>query len=350
MRLSRRILYRTLLQRQHLLERVDLEPARLCGHVIGLQAQERLAPYLSLSARLETFDPYAVTRGLEDRTLIRLLTLRGTVHLLSAQDAGLRMFTSSVHEREVRTSQSIGNARQVDRAAFDEAVETLLAAGPLPQKQLGEALAERFPAYLPTQLGQLARSRQPLVQVPPRGSWKGAGSVVYQRADTWLGATLQGPDVEELVRRYLRAFGPGAAADMTAWSGVTRLGPVFETMAARDDLVRHEDHEGRAVYDLPGEVVADEDAPAPVRLLGCYDNVWLSHARRDRVTDPDKRTAWMGVNGGSANTVFVDGMLEGLWRVDDGRVRVIETLRPLTRVERAGLDDEIVRVEAMLAM
>ena len=39
------------------------------------------------------------------------------------------------------------------------------------------------------------------------------------------------------------------------------------------------------MYDVPGGEIADEDAPAPVRLLGTYDNVWLSHAGRDRVTD-----------------------------------------------------------------
>ena len=56
----------------------------------------------------------------------------------------------------------------------------------------------------------------------------------------------------------------------------------------------------------------------------------------------------MGVNGGVGNALFVDGLLEGLWRVADGRVAV-EPFRPFTRTERAGLDEEIARVEALLA-
>ena len=85
-----------------------------------------------------------------------------------------------------------------------------------------------------------------------------------------------------------------------------------------------------------------------MRLLGQYDNVWLSHAGRDRVTDPESRKLWMGVNGGQASTVFADGMLVGLWRVTDGRVEILDTLRTLTRRERSELADEVDRVNALL--
>ena len=288
-----------------------------------------------------------MTAGLEDRSLVRFLTLRGTVHLLVADDAlMLRQWTASVHEREIKISESIGPARDVDRGAFVAALSELLADGPQPQKALGAASGERFPGVPATQLGQLARSAAPLVQCPPRGTWRGSGGVVYQYVDRWLGRPLVEPDVEEIVRRYLRAFGPGTAADVTAWSGITRLGPVVKAM---DDLITHEDERGKLVYDVPGLELADEETAAPVRLLGQYDNVWLSHAGRDRVTTPDTRKLWMGVNGGMASTVFADGMLVGLWRVTDGRVELLSTVRTLTKREQSELDDEITRVEELLA-
>ena len=347
MRLSPRRLNRTLLHRQHLLERTDATPPEMVGHLVGLQAQENLAPYLSLAARLTSFDPHEVTAGLEDRTLVRFLTMRGTVHLLVADDAlTLRQWTAPVHEREIKISQSIGPARDVDRDAFVSALSELLEGDPLPQKALGSALAERFPDVPATQLGQLARSAAPLVQCPPRGTWQGSGGVVYQYVDRWLGRPLVEPDVEEIVRRYLRAFGPATAADVTAWSGVTRLAPVVKGMT---DLVAHEDEQGKPLYDLPGLELADEDTPAPVRLLGQYDNVWLSHAGRDRVTTAESRKIWMGLNGGMACTVFADGMLVGLWRVVDGRVELQSTIRELTKREQSELDDEITRVNELLA-
>jgi hypothetical protein len=116
-----------------------------------------------------------------------------------------------------------------------------------------------------------------------------------------------------------------------------------------DDLVHHEDPNGKVLYDVPDGVITDADTPAPPRLFGTYDNVWLSHAGRDRVTAPEKRRHWMGSNGGVAMVFLVDGMLEGLWRQADGRVEIVATFRDLSRRERADLDDEIARVETLLA-
>ena len=120
MQLSAQVLNRTLLDRQHLLEPA---PTRRCRrwstHLVGLQAQDNLPPYSRLAARLETFDPYDVTRGLEDRSLVRLLTMRGTVHLLVADDAlMLRQFTRPVHERERKVSQM--HARRRSDVDLDE--------------------------------------------------------------------------------------------------------------------------------------------------------------------------------------------------------------------------------------
>jgi hypothetical protein len=256
------------------------------------------------------------------------------------------VWTEPVREREMKVSASVRPAAGIDRDEFRRALAQVLADGPLPQPTISARLAEHFPGVPPTALGQLARIAAPLAQLPPRGCWKASGGVVYDYVDRWTGLPLTAPDVPGLVRRYLAAFGPATAADVTAWSGVTRLGPVLAGMA---DLVRHHDESGRVLFDVPDAPLADEDVPAPVRLLGTYDNLWLSHAGRDRVTEPDKRKAWMGSNGGVGHVLLVDGWLEGIWRVEDGRVRVVSLLRPLTRSEQASLDEEVTRTEALLA-
>ena len=345
-RLTPRQLNRTLLHRQHLLARAEMPVGAMVRSLVGLQAQDTLPPYVSLHARLTSFDPYDVSRGLEDRSLVRLLTMRGTIHLIAAEDAlTLRPRVQPLLERQMRGSATYRPACDLDPAAFTAAVTTALGAGPVTVRALGESLAATFPEAPAAALSGLARVAVPLVQLPPRGSWKQSGGVVYERLDRWLGAPLGDPDPAALVRRYLASFGPATAADVTAWSGVTGLATL---VAGMDDLVRHHDERGRTLYDVPDGVLVDEDRPAPVRLLGTYDNLWLSHAGRDRVTTPEHRRRWMGANGGAAHTVFVDGMLEGLWRVVDGRV-VGELFRDCTTEERAGLDEEIVRVEALLA-
>ncbi len=347
MRLTRRRLNRTLLDRQHLLARIDLPVPEMVAHLVGLQAQENLPPYLSLAARLTDLDPEDVSRALEDRSLVRLLTMRGTIHLLTADDAlTLRQWTQPRQEKERKASQNTRPALHLDTDTFNDAVSKALDEEPLPVKVLGEVLAETFPDVPAHALSHLARVNQPLAQLPPRGAWKRSGGVVYQYVDRWVGRPLAEPDPPTIVRRYLRAFGPASAADVTAWSGVTGMVGVLKAM---DDLEVHEDPDGRRLIDVPDGSLADEEVPAPVRLLGTYDNVWLSHAGRDRVTEPEKRKRWMGANGGMASVLFVDGMLEGLWRAVDGRVEVLDLFRKLTRQERAELDEETARVEALLA-
>lgn len=345
MELSARDLNRTLLARQHLLERSTMATPAMVEHLIGLQAQANLPPYLSLAARLDGFAPETVSKGLVDKTLVRLLTMRGTVHLLVADDAlTLRQWTQPVQDKVRAASQSVAGARDLDPDAFAAAVSSLLDDAPLAGKELGLRLEERFPGVPGTALTNLARVNLPLAQLPPRGCWKQSGGVVYHYVDRWIDRPLLDPDPRTIVRRYLRAFGPATAADVTTWSGVTRLGPVVQSM---EDLVRHTDDSGRTLVDVPDAPIVTGDHPAPVRLLGQYDNLWLSHAGRDRVTTPEHRKRWMGRNGAVANTLFVDGMLEGLWRVEDGVV-VVEPFRSLAAAERRGLDDEVDRVSSLL--
>jgi hypothetical protein len=344
--LSPHVLNRTLLHRQQLLARSSRPPVELVEHLVGLQAQETLPPYLSLSARLHDFDPQPVSEAIGNRDLVRLLVMRGTIHLLTPDDAlMLRQFTQPVNDRERKSSQNTKPALHLDTSTFNRAATRVLADGPLPVKDLGLALAEHFPDTPPTALGQLARVNLPIAQLPPRGQWRASGGVVYQLVHRLLERPLIDPDPEEIVRRYLRAFGPSGPADVTAWSGVPRMAPLLKGMT---DLVEHQDESGKVLYDVPeGEIV--DDAHAPVRLLGTYDNVWLSHAGRDRVTRPEKRARWMGVNGGVASALFVDGWLEGLWRPVDGKPVVIEEFRTYTLAERRELERELARVETLLA-
>ncbi|HET8740839.1 MAG TPA: crosslink repair DNA glycosylase YcaQ family protein, partial [Acidimicrobiia bacterium] len=79
--LSPRALNRATLKRQHLLERSDMPPASMIEHLVGMQAQNPLDPYLALWSRLTPFDPVAVGDLLSSRALVRMGSLRATIHL-----------------------------------------------------------------------------------------------------------------------------------------------------------------------------------------------------------------------------------------------------------------------------
>ena len=278
----------------------------------------------------------------------------------------LRRFVQPMLDKLTRTSQGSRPAAEVPRADLAAAARAAFDGGPLPVRRLGEVLAKQFDDVPSGALANTAREMLPLVQVPPRGRWRRSGGVVYELLDTWLGTEAIAPeppelsdppelseppepsDSAEIVRRYLRAFGPATPADVTAWSGLTGMRPVF--VAMKDELRSYRDADGRELSDLEGLAIVEEDTAAPVRLLGRYDNVWLSHDRRDRVTpDSANRKRWMGVNGGVGCTVFVDGALRGLWRqAASGKVD-LELFRALTRTEQKQLDEEVAALEAFLA-
>ncbi len=85
--LGRRALNRALLARQLLLEHTGTPVPEAIEHLVGLQAQAPLPPYIGLWSRLDGFDPYELGQMLIDRTAVRLTLMRGTVHLVTVRDA-----------------------------------------------------------------------------------------------------------------------------------------------------------------------------------------------------------------------------------------------------------------------
>jgi hypothetical protein len=350
-RVSTRALTRTHWVRQQLVpaQRTIGDVVGMVEHLIGLQAQENLPPYLSLAARIEDFDPDDLSTLIEERDLTRLLSMRGTVHVLSPRDAlTLRSWVQPALDRVSASSAQNKPAAHLTSADLEAAARDVLAGGPLPVAELGTRLAALFPGVPDAVLRHVARERIPLLQTPPRGLWKRSGGVAYAFADDWLGQPFAEVDLPDLVRRYLCAYGPATAADMTKWSTVTRLAPTFKAMYQRGDLVTRTDDHGRTLYDVPDGVIADEDLELPPLLLGTYDNLFLSHAERDRIAPDEARKRWMGTNGAMASTVFLDGLLAGLWRLDGDSIE-IEPFRTLTAAERRGLEQEKDRVSTLLA-
>ncbi|PJI84738.1 winged helix DNA-binding domain-containing protein [Luteimicrobium subarcticum] len=368
---SERVLRRTLWQRQHLHERVpaghpSADAESMSRHLVGLQAQDPLPPYLGLAARLDGFDPRTASAALADRRLVRVLLQRGTIRLVTPQDAVLlRPLVRPLLDRAGRTAGNAHAAAHLPVASVRGAGREVLEDGPLRVGALGRALEERFPDVPGSALVNVLRYVEPLVQVPPRALWARSGGVVYQTLDRWTGLALAGshapgadashsdPDATRaagagVVRRYLAAYGPASAADFTAWSGITGARALVEALG--DEVVTYRTEDGKTVHDLAGLPLADPDLPAPARLLGTYDDVFIAHAGRDRATTPEARARWAGSNGGTAATVFLDGTLAGLWRATPQGKVDLDLFGTPTRAEVDELADEVDRVEALLAV
>jgi hypothetical protein len=337
-RITRRGLGRALLARQLLLERSPLGIVDAVEHLVAMQAQSPQAPFVGLWSRLAGFDPDALSRLLVDREVVRATTLRTTVHLSTTRDyLGLRPAVAPVIERMAR---SMPFARQLGEVAAADVVAAgreELARSPMSRHQLGRALAPRFPGVPAESLGYLATVTEPVVQVPPRGVWRASGQAVLASSASWLGAVPTTPlPVDDLVLRYIAAYGPATAADAQVWSGLTGLREVLDRLRPR--LVAVVDESGRELFDLPDAPRPPDDVPAPVRFVPEYDNLLLSHADRSRMIADDHR-ARVFVRG----AVLVDGFVAGAWRVRRYRGTAtleLEAFRRLAKPDRRDVERE----------
>lgn len=343
--LDQRALNRALLERQLLLGRVELPVIEAVEHLVGLQAQAVMPPYEGLWSRLEGFDPHELGRLLTDREVVRMTLMRGTVHLVSVRDALLlRPLLQVVVERAHNGAfgRRMGGA---DPAELERAVRELLDGEALGARELGRRLVARGIGDDPEAIGNATRVYVPLVQVPPRGVWGKTGQAKYATLESWTGRELkERPSVDELVLRYLAAFGPASVKDMQNWSGLTKLAEVFERLRPRLVTFRAED--GRELFDLPDAPRPDPDVPAPVRFLGEYDNVLLGHADRTRIIPADFPWSEMLAPGWFVNSLLVDGMLRGTWWVERKRGATLG-IRPFGELSTAEREEVAAEAERM---
>jgi hypothetical protein len=346
--LSRRDLNRALLGRQLLLERERRPIAGVVELLLGLQAQAPMPPYYGLWSRLDGFDPHELGRMLTEGEVVRLKLMRGTVHLVTVRDALLlRPLIQGVIERGHNGAfgRRMGGADPSELAAV---VRELLADEPLTARELARRLLERGIGDDVEAIGNATSTYAALVQLPPRGVWGKGGHARYATLETWTGRSLDGePSIDEVVLRYLGAFGPASVMDVQNWSGLTRLAPVLERLRAR--LVTFADEDGRELFDLPDAPRPSADAVAPVRLLGEYDNVLLGHADRRRIVPADFPSDEMRSFGRFVNNLLVDGMLRATWWLErDGRRHATLAIRPFGALDAAERDEVEAEASRML--
>ncbi|AXB42503.1 winged helix DNA-binding domain-containing protein [Amycolatopsis albispora] len=348
--LTTRALNRATLARQLLLERAGVPVLDAVSHLCGLQAQEPQEPFFGLWSRLRAFDPAVLSELLTGRQVVRTHLMRRTVHLVTAQDV---LAWRSRHDAMLR-QRVVGVYRaELEGVDFEElraAGLAVLADGePRSMGDLARAVADRWPDAGTRALGELlVAGLIPMVQLPPRGVWRQKAGVRNQPVASWLGKEVEpladdqtDPVGQELVRRYLAAYGPAATADVRAWSGLAGLPAAVSAM--RDELVVFRDERGRELLDLPGAPRPDPDTPAPVRFLPAFDNAILGYHDRTRIIDDEHRN--LSVAG--IRVVLVDGRVSATWTVADGTVQV-EPLRPFTKAERGGVEEEREALQAFL--
>ncbi len=335
--LGRRALNRALLGRQLLLRRAELPAADAIERLVGLQAQVPNAPYVGLWTRLEHFRHDDLAQLVGERRAVRIALMRSTIHLVSARDClALRPLLQPVLQRGLQGNFGRRLAG-LDTQALADAGRALVEQQPRTFAELGTLLHERWPNRDPAALAIAVRTFVPLVQIPPRGIWGASGQATHTTAEAWLGRPLDpNPSPDEMVLRYLAAFGPATVNDIQMWSGLTRLREITERLRPR--LLTFRDEHGRELFDLPDAPRPDPDTPAPPRFLPEYDNALLSHADRARIIANDHRSRVF-----TLGSVLVDGFVRGTWKITRGggsATLAVTLFEALSNHDRTALAEE----------
>lgn len=328
------------LARHHLLAPAD-SPVAAAGAILGAQAQVAVAGALQLAVRCGgTVE--AVEQALwRTRSLVKVWTVRGTVHYLPAELWSC--FAAALRDDGERQLAAWMRRAEVDPARVEAVIAALvdsLADGPLERGALADAVVARLDEswrwLIEHSWGGLVRVAVRRGQVcfgPPNGQ-----RVTFVLAEQWLGPfTL--PDEStarrELLRRYLRAYGPATARDFACWTGGQAAAAKAAFAALADELLEVT-VDGQRLSLLAadaGELQRAEEA-LPVRLLPHFDPLLLGHRERDWIIDPAQLRQVSRAAGWIAPVLLVDGRVAATWGYERRADRLSVTLEPLGDLPR----------------
>ena len=276
--------------------------------VCGIQAQDVRAAGLALRCRVP-----GITRADVDAAgLVRTWTVRGTVHLIAAEDRPwLHALCAPRFGPRFEAALAKREGLESARGMLGAMVE-VLEEGPRDRASLLAELAARGHAAGPYAVN---------VIVP----WAAQQGVVVGLADGRLRAADPPAPVDPdealatMARRYLAGYGPAGPADLASWSGLP-VGAARRGIEALGPLDRLGD-----LLALPGALEAEPPPPPAVRLLPSFDTTMLGYRTREPLlaAEHDKRILPGG--GILRPVVLARGVGTATWRLAGaGRRRRLE--------------------------
>jgi len=313
-----------------LLQRAPLDCVSAVARLAGMQAQEPRPPFIGLWSRLEGFRFEQLLEALRAGEIVRGPLFRATLHLVSAADWSA--FRPPAQPALTRGLRALGKrVEAIDVDAVAAAARELLEQAPRSAGELRALLHGAFPEHEDRALGYTVRMSVPLTLVPSEDLYGFPRDPKLELAEPKppLGTA------EDLVLRYLGAFGPASVADAQEWSGLSALAPVFARLRQR--LVVFTDERGRELYDLPDAPRPPSSTPAPARFLPDFDNLMLAHADRSRLIADEHRRHLTTRNLRVNATALFDGEACATWAIKRRARSATLELTPFAPLSQAAL-------------
>ena len=332
--------------------------AEQVGVMCGIHAQVMSAAEVSIGVRVAGVTRADVRRALwEERSIVKTIGPRGTVHLLAADDlATWNAALGQAVQGPGFTPDISLNEAQTD--AVVAAIDGALTGSDLTLEQLDKEVATRAGAWagekvMPAFQDLWPRWRQAIRLAAFRGALcfgpnQGA-KVTYSSPRRWVvGYTPASPDVASatVLRWYLNAYGPARPEHVARWLNST---PAWAKDAFRraGDAIERVDVEGDELWQIAGDEVPHHQ-PAGVRLLPYFDAYAVGcHPRERLFVGRAGERALARTQAGNYPVLLVDGLVEGVWhqqRKGKKTGLTVEPFRRLSRAELHGLEEQVRRI------
>ena len=289
-----------------------VETARRLG---GVHAQVMSCAELALAARVDGVRAEDVRAALwERRELVKTWAMRGTLHLLPADDLALwagALRTRSYLWRRPSWTRYFGISLE-ELEALVAAIGVSLDGRGLTREELGKAVGKvagpRAQEEMASGWGSLLKPvamEGGLVFAPNRGR-----NVAFVNPHEWIGPfepLASEEAMSEVVRRWLRVYGPGSQEDLASWWGIAP-GRARKPLEALAGELAEVSVEGRRAWALASDLGKLEKArarrprraccPASTRTSSafCPATRWWSrssrHASRGRPVGSRRSSSW----------------------------------------------------------
>ena len=326
----------------------------------GIQAQVMSAAELALVSRVEGLSAPELRSALwPDHTLVKTWAMRATLHVLETCD--LPMYVAALSFRQFRNWSAhfaYYGLSPAQHEAFLAAIPQVVGRQPMTREQLASAMAKQTgmahvrDVILTSSWGTLLRQpalRGDLCFGPNQGQ-----HVTFVNPRVWIDKwPLIEPEqaLQELVHRYLRAYGPATAADFARWcwdgGGITQAKQLFESMQEELEEV---DVEGwRAVAQRATlEPLQRLEPVETIHLLPLFDAYTIGMPRdgEQLLADAYRRLVFRPAGWISA-VVLVNGSIQGVWQSTTRRSQTLVKVQLFcspTAVIRKGIEAEVERL------
>jgi hypothetical protein len=226
----------------------------------GIQAQVMSAAELALWTRADGLSHEDIQTALwQDRTLVKTWAMRGTLHLIAASELPLYVAARSLYDtRNWAGYFAYYGITPAQHEAFLAAAPHVLGSEPMTREQLATAIASHIGA--PTLRSVILSSGwgSPLKPLAFRGHLcfgpSQGQNVTFVSPSAWIGTRqpVQPKEaLEEVARRYLRAYGPATPEDFARWwDGGGAITPAKKLFKSIEDELEEVDVEGWRAYAL----------------------------------------------------------------------------------------------------